>query len=365
MHGRNSFSQAPMRVYWEITRACGLACRHCRAEAAPQRAPEELDTQEGFRLLEQLAASDPKPHVVLTGGDPLERPDLFELIAKGRSLGLGMSVSPSATPRLTREAIRAFKEAGVEAISLSLDGSSAASHDGIRGVEGTFERTLIAGEQARELALPFQVNTLVARETLAEIPAIETLARKIGAARWSLFFLVTVGRGAVLQAISADECTELLVWLAGRAAQPGMIVTTTEAPHFRRIVAESRLSAPGRGHAAGIRDGNGIMFVSHDGEVFPSGFLPVAAGNVREGDALQIYRETPLFLSLRDVDSFHGRCGACEVRTVCGGSRARAYLASGDLIGEDPLCTHQPAITQPAADQPALQHPTEGLPPAS
>lgn len=332
-----------MRVYWEITRACGLACRHCRAEAATHRAPEELDTQEGFRLLEQLAQGEPKPHVVLTGGDPLERPDLFDLVAKGRSLGLGVSVSPSATPRLTREAIRAFKEAGVEAISLSLDGATEATHDGIRGVTGTFARTLVAGEQARELGLPFQVNTLVAQETLAEIPGIEALARQIGAARWSLFFLVTVGRGVVLQPISPTESTKLLSWLAERAAQPGMIVTTTEAPHFRRIVAERRLAAPGRGHAAGIRDGNGVMFVSHDGEVFPSGFLPVAAGNVRTDDALRIYREAPLFLTLRDVDQFHGRCGACEVRTVCGGSRARAFLASGDLVGEDPLCEHVPA----------------------
>lgn len=332
-----------MRVYWEITRACALACRHCRAEAAPHRAKEELDTEEGFRLLEQLAAGDPKPHVVLTGGDPLERPDLFELVAKGRSLGLGVSVSPSATPRLTRDAIRRFKEAGVEAISLSIDGATEASHDGIRGVPGTFARTLVAGAQARELGLPFQVNTLVAKETLGDVPAIEALARELGAARWSLFFLVTVGRGTVLSPISPVESDELLGWLAGRAAQPGMIITTTEAPHFRRVVAERRASVPGRGHAAGIRDGNGIMFVSHDGEVFPSGFLPVAAGNVRTDDALRIYREAPLFLSLRDVDAFHGRCGACEVRSVCGGSRARAYLASGDLLGEDPLCTHQPA----------------------
>lgn len=347
MGDRYSFSQAPMRVYWEITRACGLACRHCRAEAATARAKEELDTEEGFRLLEQLAAGSPKPHVVLTGGDPLERPDLFDLIAKGRSLGLGISVSPSATPRLTREAIRDLKEAGVEAISLSIDGATEAIHDGIRGVQGTFARTLIAGEQARELGLPFQVNTLVAQETLAEIPGIELLARQIGAARWSLFFLVTVGRGVVLQPISPAACTDLLRWLAERATVPGMVVTTTEAPHFRRIVAESRLATPGRGHAAGIRDGNGILFVSHDGEVFPSGFLPVAAGNVRQRDALEIYREAPLFQSLRDVDSFHGRCGECEVRSACGGSRARAFLASGDLLGEDPLCTHRPAGHDP------------------
>jgi radical SAM protein with 4Fe4S-binding SPASM domain len=349
MHGRFSFDQAPLRVYWEITRACGLACRHCRAEAAPNRAPEELSTEAGFRLLTQLAAADPQPHVVLTGGDPLERPDLWDLIAKGRSLGLGMSVSPSATPRLTRDAIKSFKDAGVEAISLSLDGATAASHDGLRGVPGTFARTLVAAEQACEVGLPFQVNTLVARETLADIPAIEKLARSVGAARWSLFFLVTVGRGTVLEAISPDECDELLSWLADRAAEPGMIITTTEAPHFRRVVSEKRLAAPGRGHAAGIRDGNGILFVSHDGTVYPSGFLPVSAGNVRDDDVLDIYRRSPLFLSLRNVDAFHGRCGSCEVRAACGGSRARAYLASGDLVGEDPLCTHQPATTTPRA----------------
>lgn len=341
--GRYSFARAPMRVYWEITRACQLACRHCRAEAAPTRAKEELDTEEGFRLLEQLAAAEPKPHVVLTGGDPLERPDLFALIAEGRALGLGVSVSPSATPRLTREAICALKDAGVEAISLSIDGATEAHHDGIRGVPGTFARTLVAGAQARELGLPFQVNTLVAKETLADIPAIEALARELGAARWSLFFLVSVGRGTVLSSITTDESDALLAWLADRAAMPGMIVTTTEAPHFRRIVSERRTSVPGRGHVAGIRDGNGIMFVSHDGDVFPSGFLPVPAGNVRRDDALSLYREAPLFLSLRDVDSFHGRCGSCEVRAACGGSRARAFMASGDVLGEDPLCTHVPA----------------------
>ncbi|MFO0709619.1 MAG: radical SAM protein [Sandaracinus sp.] len=347
MSSRYSFHQAPMRVYWEITRACGLACRHCRAEAAPTRAKEELDTEEGYRLLTQLASADPKPHVVLTGGDPLERPDLFDLLAKGQELGLGMSVSPSATPRLTEEAIRRLKAANVEAISLSIDGATEATHDGIRGVSGTFARTLVAGRQARELGLPFQVNTLVSEETLAEIPAIEALARDLGAARWSLFFLVSVGRGTVLSSISPDECTKLLEWLAERGAQPGMIITTTEAPHFRRIVAERKTSVPGRGHVAGIRDGNGIMFVSHDGDVFPSGFLPVPAGNVRKDDALEVYRKAPLFLSLRNTDSFHGRCGECEVRNACGGSRARAFMASGDVLGEDPLCTHVPGTHAP------------------
>ncbi len=342
MPSRSRFEDAPARVYWEITRACGLACRHCRAEAAPERATNELDTVAGLRLLEQLAEAQPQPKVVLTGGDPLEREDLFWLIARGRSLGLSMSVSPSATPRLDREAIRHLREAGVDAISLSIDGSTAARHDSIRGVDGTFARTLEAAEEARAVGLPFQVNTLVSRETLDDIPAIEALARSLGAARFSLFFLVTVGRGSVLEPISAEECDVLLAAIAERSTIPGMIVTTTEAPHFTRVVAERRLVRAGGGHTAGIRDGNGVMFIAHDGEVFPSGFLPLGAGSVTTDNPLEIYRRAPLFRVLRDVDSFSGRCGHCEYRSGCGGSRARAFMATGDARAEDPLCRHEP-----------------------
>jgi AdoMet-dependent heme synthase len=334
------FEDAPARVYWEITRACGLACRHCRAEAAPERANNELDTVSGFRLLEQLAEADPQPKVVLTGGDPLTRDDLFWLIARGRSLGLSMSVSPSATPLLDRAAMVRLREAGVDAISLSIDGSTAERHDGIRGVAGTFARTLVAANTAREIGLPFQVNTLVARETLDDVPAIEQLARELGAARFSLFFLVTVGRGSVLESITPAECESLLGWLAERSKVPGMIVTTTEAPFFTRVMAEKHIVRRGGGHTAGIRDGNGVMFIAHDGEVLPSGFLPVTAGNVKEQHPLDIYRHATPFKVLRDVDHFAGRCGVCEFRAGCGGSRARAYMASGDLRAEDPLCTH-------------------------
>jgi radical SAM protein with 4Fe4S-binding SPASM domain len=336
-------ADAPARVYWEITRACGLACRHCRAEAMPLADPRQLDHDSGIKLLHQLAGVDPKPHVVLTGGDPLERPDLWELIAEGRSLGLPIAVSPSATPRLTAEAIGRFKEAGVEAISLSIDGATAATHDAIRQVEGTFERTLIAARRAKEVGLSFQVNTLVSSETLAEMPAIDELVRGVGASRWSLFFLVTVGRGTVLSPISAHETEELLVWLAERGKiRPGPVVTTTEAPFFRRVASSQGTGDPARGHIAGIRDGNGIMFIGHDGEVSPSGFLPLSAGNVKMQNPLTIYRESPMFRSLRDVDGFHGRCGRCEHRASCGGSRARAWAATGDMLAEDPLCVHQP-----------------------
>jgi len=354
--GKYLFADAPSRVYWEITRACSLTCLHCRAEAAPCAAPGELSTAAGLKLLRQLAAVTPKPHVVLTGGDPLERTDLWELIATGRALGLGMSVSPSGTPKLTQDAIDQFHDAGLTAISLSIDGSTAQRHDAIRGVPGCFDRTLEAGKRAVEVGLAFQVNTLVSAETVDDMPAIDTLVRAMGATRWSLFFLVSVGRGTVLTPISAQRTEELLVWFAERAKLPGPVLTTTEAPHFRRVVLEHRDAqvAP-QGHGAGIRDGNGVMFIAHDGEVSPSGFLPIAAGNVKMQDPIAIYRDAPIFRALRNVDGFHGRCGHCEYRQVCGGSRARAYVASGgDPLGEDPLCVYEPRQHEREATQPEV-----------
>lgn len=342
-----SFDAAPARVYWEITRSCSLACRHCRAEATLGADPEELAPAEGRAFLDRLATFSPQPHVILTGGDPLERDDLFALIAHARGLGLHVSVSPSATPRLTPAVIRSLVDAGVEAISLSIDGATAETHDALRGVPGCFARTMDAAAAARAAGLMFQVNTLVAAETVDELPAIHALARSIGAARFSLFFLVSVGRGTVLRPIDAARAEAVCEWAADLPRGPGQpIVTTTEAPHFRRI-ALSRRSLPQAGPARagfGIRDGNGVMFVSSTGDISPSGFLPLAAGNVRTDDVVDVYRSAPLFTSLRRADAFGGRCGACNFHAICGGSRARAFAASGDPLGEDPLCTYQPAL---------------------
>jgi MoaA/NifB/PqqE/SkfB family radical SAM enzyme len=351
MNSRFSYDSAPMRLYWEITRACDLACRHCRAEAHPDADPSELSTAEGLRLLQGVAAfGSPLPHVVLTGGDPLKRRDLWDLIAHARGLGLAVSVSPSGTPLVTPEAIRRLKAAGVDAISLSFDGSTAERHDAIRMVPGCFDRTIDAARVAVETALPFQVNTLVCQETLDDVPALYPLVKDIGAARWSLFFLVTVGRGTVLTPISADDCEKLFEWLADRAmGQGGPIVTTTEAPHFRRILMQRARGGDGGGrrppaHGVGIRDGNGIMFISHTGEVYPSGFLPIVAGNVREQDPVSIYRDSPVFTELRRPELFEGRCGRCEFRGPCGGSRSRAFAATGRVLAEDPLCPYEPAM---------------------
>ena len=235
--------ERPLRVYWEVTRACDLACRHCRATAVSAADPRELSTSEGTRLLARLAAVGPPfPHVVLTGGDPLKRADLFDLIAAGRELGLGMSVAPSATPLLTSTALRSLHAAGVEAISLSLDGSSPTRHDRLRGIDGTFERTRVAAATAREIGLPFQVNTLVCREHQRR-PAglIYDEVTALGAARWSLFFLVSVGRGQALQPVTPPQAEAILSWAAALPVGPGHpVVTTTEAPQFRRIALQQQ-----------------------------------------------------------------------------------------------------------------------------
>jgi len=348
--GEFVYDRAPSRVYWELTRACDLACRHCRAEAVCTRHPRELDRAEGRRLLDGLREFGARPpSVVLTGGDPFQHPDFWSLLEYGAGLGLDMAASPSGTPRLTPESVARLKRAGARAMSLSLDGSDAARHDGFRGAPGCFARTIEAGRAAVREGIPLQVNSLVTADTLADLPRIGGLVGCLGAARWSLFFLVQVGRGRDVQQLTPAAAERLLAWLWAYAARSPFVVTTTEAPHFRRIALERLRAAgadDGRRRAVrrsfGVRDGNGIMFVSHTGDLQPSGFLPLAAGNVRTESPVALYREAPLFRRLRDAAGFRGRCGRCGFRAVCGGSRARAHAAGGDPLGEDPLCAYEP-----------------------
>lgn len=346
------FDHAPLRVYWELTRACDLACQHCRAEAAPSRAPDELDTGECERVLRELASGGTAPHVIFTGGDPLKRSDLVSLVRYAIGLGLGVSVAPSATASVSEAAVTKLRAAGVSAMSLSIDGPTAALHDGLRGVPGCFDWTLVAARHITGAGIPLQINTLVTADSAPRLDEIGTVVAGLGADRWSLFFLIQVGRGRGLAPLTADECEKLLERIAASARRWPFTVTTTEAPHYRRIVVE-RMRAAGRSAAEirqspvargfGLRDGNGIMFIAANGDVTPSGFLPLVAGNVRAASPLAIYREAPLFTSLRAPEAFHGRCGICSYRIICGGSRARAYAATGDVLGEDPLCPWEPA----------------------
>jgi radical SAM protein len=353
-----AYNRAPMLVYWETTLACGLACRHCRATAQPERNPLELTTDEGYRLLDEVTRfGRPYPHVVFTGGDPLNRPDLHDLVRAATARGIGASLAPAATDLLTAEVLVSLREAGVQNISLSIDGSDAARHDGFRGVPGTFEKTLQGARWARAAGLSIQVNTLVTDETLADLPAIYELMLTMDIMRWSLFMLITTGRGSALHEVSPADSERLNAWAFGLSRTAPFQVKTTEATHYRRL-AIRQMQAAGMdaeailatsvGRGFGIRDGNGIVFISHDGTVNPSGFLPIPLGNVRQASIVDLYRDHPVMRALREPEAFKGRCGICEYARVCGGSRARAYAWTGDPLEADPLCPYVPSGDVPA-----------------
>ncbi len=314
--------------------------------------PQELTFEEGCAFLRQIPEfGAPLPQLILTGGDPLARRDLYRLIDQARSLGIGVSITPAASPALTRDVLARLQQHGVEGLGLSLDGSSAERHDSIRGVAGTFHRTIEAMRWAEELGMPLQVNTLVSEETADDIPAIYELLKNLQVARWSLFFLISVGRGKVLQPLTAERGEQLMDWIYETSAVAPFTVATTEAPSYRRV-ALNRMRAEGLGgeeikksrayRGFGIRDGHGIVFVSHTGDICPAGFLPLPVGNVRRDRLAEVYRNAPVFLALHDPAQFHGRCGHCEYHALCGGSRARAYEATGDPLGQDPFCIYEP-----------------------
>ena len=362
------FDRRPILVFWESTRACGLACRHCRASAIAHPLPGELTTAEATALVERVAAfGTPRPVLVATGGDVLMRADLDELAGRARELRVPVALAPSVTPLLTAPRIASLRDrGGVRVASISVDGACAATHDGVRGVPGHFAETLSAIRMLRGQRLTVQVNTVVMRDTVEELPAIARLVAEAGASIWELFFLVQVGRGENVAELTADENEHVCHFLLD-ASRYGFIVRTVEAPFFRRVVTQRAAGAAPpeeglyarlhdgllrelgqpertpRAQTKGTRDGRGILFVAHDGSISPSGFLPLELGNVRDADVVDVYREHPLLRRIRAAE-FGGRCGACAFRDLCGGSRARAYAASGDALGEDPGCAFEPAV---------------------
>lgn len=366
-----NFEQAPILLFWETTRACGLACRHCRAEAIAQPQPGELTTVQGRTLIDDLRGFAPRsPVIVFTGGDPFMRGDLFELAGHARARGMPMGFAPSVTPLLTRDVARRMCEVGARTVSISLDGADAKTHEDVRGVAGHFRDTEAAVRMLVDEGLSVQINTTVMRRNVEQLADIASLVAGWGADIWEVFFLIRVGRGSELEDLTPRENEDVAHFLYD-ASRYGFIVRTVEAPFFRRVVADRRdleptadpasaaglgalygrlaaqlrrdLGEPGdsRAQSVGTRDGKGILFVSHDGDVYPAGFLPLRLGNVRTDDIVDLYRNHPLLRSIR-ASEFGGRCGVCEFADVCGGSRARAFAATGDPLGEDPACAYRP-----------------------
>lgn len=340
-HGQGwDLATRPVIVIWEVTNACALACVHCRASAEPLRHPEELTTKEGFALIDSVARLNPAL-LILTGGDPLMRDDLFDLIAYAKSRGLRVSAAPAGTARATPEAMRRFREAGVDSLSFSLDGPDEVIHDGFRRVRGTFRRTLKAIEAAREAGVPFQINTTVCRTTRPHLDRLAELVQILDAVQWDLFILVPTGRGRELEPLGPQEYEAFLHWLAQLAEKAPFRVKTTEGPQFRRVLAQRRGQDP-ETLRPGVNAGKGNIFISHRGQVYPSGFLPLEVGHVRQDPLEKIYWESPILQALRDPAQLKGRCGRCPYKDHCGGSRSRAYAVTGDYLAEDPLCGWEP-----------------------
>jgi len=351
MRKQFDFNRSPMIVFYEVTQACGLVCQHCRACAQTEPHPGELSTEQARGLLEQLTEFPQPPMLVLTGGDPFCRSDIFELVDYATDLGLDVSITPSATPLVTKDAIERLQKAGIHRLAISIDGADAESHDRVRGVAGSFAKSLEILRYAREVGLPTQVNTTLTPDNLSTIDEMAQMLAELEIVLWSVFFLVPVGRAAEAARLSPGGYEQAFERLWVQSRQQSYLIKTTEAPHYRRFLmkrdrelpkSERRLSPF---QATGINDGKGVMFVSHTGTIHPSGFMPISCGVFPLQHAVQVYQESPIFLGLRDPNRLEGKCGECEYRTICGGSRARSYALTGNPYAEEPDCEFIPLAT--------------------
>ena len=345
------FDQRPMLVIWEMTQACDLKCAHCRANSRPHRHPLELSTAEAFHLIDQIAKMK-VPLFVLTGGDPLKRPDLLPIVQYAHRRGVRTSLTPSTTPLLVRDAIFELKQSGLMRMAVSLDGSTAELHDGFRGVAGSYKRSLDAVGWCHEAELPVQVNTTVSHRNFADLDNMIELLISMRVVLWSVFFLVPTGRAQLADLLNAEEHEQVFAKLYETSKRVKFHIKTTEGQHYRRFVLQQKAkNHTGRSEEdliasapRGVNDGKGFMFVSHTGEVFPSGFLPLSVGNILWEPLAEIYQNAPLFRALRDSSQLKGKCGRCEFNEVCGGSRARAYALSHDPLAEEPCCAYVPEM---------------------
>ena len=338
-------------VAWEITRRCNLSCLHCRAGAEDEDYPGELTTREGEAFLDDLATMG-SPVVILTGGEPLLRGDIFHLAEYGDNLGLRMVAGVNGT-LLTREIAQKFVDSGVKRLSISIDGPDAASHDEFRGQKNAFDLAMQGMQAAREVGLEFQINTTVTRTNLPDMEKIQELAVELGAVAHHIFLLVPTGRGRALtgEIISAQEYEDVLHWFADKKGKVPLELKATCAPHYFRVIRQrakekgEKLTFKTHGLDAvtkGCLGGSGFAFVSHVGQVQPCGYLELSAGDIKEQPFSRIWRESELFQRLRNPDLLEGKCGICEYRRVCGGCRARAYETYGNEMAQEPLCLYQP-----------------------
>jgi radical SAM protein len=413
--GGLNFDETPFLAIWEVTQSCDLACKHCRAAAQPIAHPDELSNAEGKALIDQIADMH-IPIFVFTGGDPMKRKDVFELIRYAADKGVQVALTPSATPLLTREAIFKLKEAGIVRLGISLDGSTPEIHDTFRGLPGAWARTIQAVEWANEAGIPIQVHSTISRHNAHDLDNLCNLFEKLAIVMWNVFFLVPVGRGQLNDLLSGEEFEQVFGKIYELSHRVSFQIKTTEAMHYRRYLLQHNLEERKMGHGHGhpgatrpstalnahdssaalkghdfsraengpnknggalapayepgtptadaktrtaswatrrVNDGKGFMFISHVGNVYPSGFLPIHAGNIRETPLADIYRNAPIFKSLRDTSKLEGKCGACEYKEICGGSRARAYAVTGDPLAQEPCCIYLPKNWDPELEQKA------------
>ncbi len=369
---RIDYDTTPFVLIWETTQACDLTCRHCRAAAQPDHHPGELSTAEGENLLRQ-AADLGTPIFILSGGDPLKRPDLFHLIRCGADLKMRMATIPAATPLLTEDVVRRLKDSGLSQMAQSVDFPRAELHDNFRGVPGAFAKSMQAIEWAHKHHIPAQINTTLCGRSAPYLEEMIELIQRLGIVFWEVFFLVPMGRGVDLGGLTAAQCEEIFAVLYRVQKTSRFLVKVTEAPHYRRYVAQCEMAekhdsrrphgpvqdlpdqlmrTEGPGHsiglaARGVNSGNGFAFISHTGDVYPSGFLPVNAGNLREHSLASMYQDSEPFKQLRRPWEFKGVCGICEFNTICGGSRSRAYALTGDYLASDPWCAYRPLAKHP------------------
>lgn len=362
--GTIDFNENPYIVIWEVTRACQLKCIHCRADAQNKPDPRELTPQEGLKLIDEIYEMN-NPMLVFTGGDCMMREDLFELADYAVKKGMRVSMTPSATDNVTKERMQRAKEVGLSRWAFSLDGPTPEIHDHFRGTPGSFDLTIEKVKYLNELNMPLQLNTVISKYNYEHLEQMAELMKELKVVMWYIFLLVPTGRGQLDACLTPAEHEKVFRWLYELSKTAPYDIKTTAAQHYRRVVFQQKA----REHKVdkseiryedtltkdmasvidglkrapkGVNDGNGFVFVSHTGDVMPSGLLPLVGGNVRDKSLAEIYRESPIFKELRTPDNYKGKCGFCEFRYVCGGSRSRTYAVTGDYMESEPFCVYIP-----------------------